>query len=187
MAKGREGSNGHGRPSKRISGADANGSRQPKVNGRRATIALGGAIPRNGSNANPTNPMPKTHLSDSELQYFRVQLVEKRAELIGSVTTMESEALRKTRSEGSGDLSMMPIHMADIGTDNYEQEFTLGLVANERDMLRDIDAALARIENKTFGICEATHKPISKARLKIKPWARFCLEYKRSQEQQRRR
>jgi len=131
--------------------------------------------------------MPKTHLSDSELQYFRVQLVEKRAELIGSVTTMESEALRKTRSEGSGDLSMMPIHMADIGTDNYEQEFTLGLVANERDMLRDIDAALARIENKTFGICEATHKPISKARLKIKPWARFCLEYKRSQEQQRRR
>lgn len=187
MAKGRVDSNGHGRPSKKINGADSNGSRQPKVNGRRATIALGGALPRRADHAKPTTPMPMTHLSDAELEHFRGQLVQKRAELIGSVTTMESEALRKTRSEGSGDLSMMPIHMADIGTDNYEQEFTLGLVANERDMLRDIDDALARIESKTFGICEATHKPISKARLKIKPWARFCLEYKRSQEQQRRR
>lgn len=131
--------------------------------------------------------MPTTHLSDAELQHFRELLIAKRNELIGNVNTMESEALRKTRSEGSGDLSMMPIHMADIGTDNYEQEFTLGLIANEREMLRDIDDALKRIEKRTFGICEATHKPISKARLKIKPWARFCLEYKRSQEQQRRR
>lgn len=100
---------------------------------------------------------------------------------------MEDEALRKTRSESTGDLSLMPIHMADIGTDNYEQEFTLGLIANEREMLKEIDEALDRIASGTYGVCQATQKPISKARLKIKPWARYCLEYKRSQEQSRRR
>ena len=186
MANGREGSNGRG-PSRKNGKAGASGASRPKANGRRATISFGGEVARRIESVEPSTPMPTTHLSDAELQHFRELLIAKRNELIGNVNTMESEALRKTRSEGSGDLSMMPIHMADIGTDNYEQEFTLGLIANEREMLRDIDDALKRIEKRTFGICEATHKPISKARLKIKPWARFCLEYKRSQEQQRRR
>lgn len=99
---------------------------------------------------------------------------------------MEDEALRKTRADATGDLSLMPIHMADIGTDNYEQEFTIGLIAGERETIREIDAALGRIETGAFGICEATGKPISKARLSAKPWARYCLEYKRAQEGQRR-
>ncbi|MBI5765256.1 MAG: TraR/DksA C4-type zinc finger protein [Planctomycetes bacterium] len=109
-------------------------------------------------------------------------LLEKRAELVGDVTHMENEALGKNRSDASGDLSLMPIHMADIGTDNYEQEFTLGLVANERDVVREIDAALARLEQGTFGICLATQKPIAKTRLQIKPWASYCVEYERAQE-----
>jgi RNA polymerase-binding transcription factor DksA len=73
--------------------------------------------------------------------------------------------------------------MADIGTDNYEQEFTIGLIAGERETLKDIDAAIERIDQKTYGICLATHKPISKARLNAKPWANYCLEYKRAQEE----
>ncbi len=131
--------------------------------------------------------MPKTTLSDEEIETFRLLLIEKRSQLIGDVSTMENEALRKTRSDSSGDLSMMPIHMADIGTDNYEQEFTIGLIENEREMLKEIDEALRRIEDRTYGICVATHKPISKARLKVKPWARYCMQYKRSEEQSRRR
>lgn len=189
MASRREGTNGQSRPSKNNGNGKAgtNGVHRPKSNNRKAAISFGGAVARRIEAVAPTTPMPTTHLTDDELRGFRQLLVAKRAELVGDVRTMESEALRKTRSEGSGDLSMMPIHMADIGTDNYEQEFTLGLIANEREMLRDIDDALARIDKKTFGICEATHKPISKARLKVKPWARFCLEYKRSQEEHRRR
>ncbi len=77
----------------------------------------------------------------------------------------------------------MPIHMADIGTDNYEQEFALGLMDSERKLLREIDDALQRIEEGTYGICEGTGKSISKARLNAQPWARYCVEYARIVEQ----
>lgn len=110
-------------------------------------------------------------------------LLAKRDQLLGAVTHMENEALGKSRSESAGDLSQMPIHMADIGTDNYEQEFTLGLIANERETLKEIDEALVRIDGGTYGVCLGTHKPISKARLDARPWARYCIEYHRQQEQ----
>ncbi len=131
--------------------------------------------------------MPKTKLTPEELEFFKTLLILRRRELVGDVDSMENEALRKNRTAAAGDLSMMPIHMADIGTDNYEQEFTIGLIENERDILKEVDAALQRIVDGTYGICEATHKPISKARLRIKPWARYCIAYERSQEQSGRR
>lgn len=71
----------------------------------------------------------------------------------------------------------MPIHMADIGTDTYEQEFSLGLMDSERKMVREILDALKRIEQGTYGICEGTGKPIPKGRLEANPWARYCVEY----------
>jgi RNA polymerase-binding protein DksA len=116
------------------------------------------------------------------LAQFRELLLAKRAQLIGDVGTLQAEALSKNRREAAGDLSSMPIHMADLGTDNYEKEFTLGLIEGERAMLREIDEALARIEDGTYGICEATGKPIGKARLRARPWAKFCYEYVLAQE-----
>ena len=86
---------------------------------------------------------------------------------------MEIEALRRENS----DLSRLPIHMADLGTDNYDQEFTLGLMDSERKILHEIDDALGRIENGTYGICEGTNKPIPKQRLKAIPWTRYRVEY----------
>lgn len=128
-------------------------------------------------------PLPKTKLKAAELEFFKQLLLLKRRELIGAVNHMEREALRTNRSDASGDLSMMPIHMADIGTDNYEQEFTIGLIAGERATLKEIDEALARVANGTYGVCLGTHQPIPKARLRAKPWARYCIEYKRAQEE----
>lgn len=134
-------------------------------------------------------PGPTKHprLSKQDLKEYRELLIEKRAELLGAVTNLESEAFRTGRSEAAGDLSFMPIHMADIGTDNYEQEFTLGLIESERQLLREIDEALVRIEEGTFGLCQATGKPITKARLRAKPWANYCYEYVLQQEQAQRR
>lgn len=125
----------------------------------------------------------KRHLSKSEIEYFKQMLLEKRREIIGNVSEMEDEALRKPRVDATGDLSSMPIHMADIGTDNYEQEFALGLMNSERKLLQEIDDALQRIEQGTYGICEGTGKPISKARLEAQPWARYCVEYARMLEE----
>lgn len=144
----------------------------------------------NGAQAQPglnSGPLPKSPLVPEDVERFRLLLLAKRRELLGDVNHMEDEALRRTRSDAAGDLSMMPIHMADIGTDNYEQEFTIGLIANERDVLKAIDSALQRITEGTYGVCLATHKPISKARLDIKPWASFCVEYERANEDQGRR
>jgi RNA polymerase-binding protein DksA len=109
-------------------------------------------------------------------------LLQKRREILINVTEFEDEALKKSRLDASGDLSSMPIHMADIGTDNYEQEFALGLMDSERKLLREIDDALGRIEQKVYGICEGTGKPIPKARLEARPWARHCVEYARKLE-----
>ena len=121
-------------------------------------------------------------LSKKEIEEFRILLLSKRSEIVGSVNEMKDEALRKNRLDASGDLSSMPIHMADIGSDNYEQEFALGLMDSEITILRKIDGALERIENKTYGICEGTGKVIQRARLKARPWARYCVEYAEKME-----
>ena len=125
----------------------------------------------------------KRSLTSADLKHFKQILLEKRREILKNVNEIEDEALKKSRMDASGDLSSMPIHMADIGTDNYEQEFALGLMDSERKLLREIDNALGRLEQKTYGICEGTGKPISKARLKAQPWARYCVEHARMLEQ----
>lgn len=119
----------------------------------------------------------KKHLTKADLQKFTALLLLKRAELVGDVSSMEAEALRKSRLEAAGDLSSMPIHMADIGTDNFEQEFALGLMDSERKILIEINLALKRIEDGTYGICEGTGQQIPKARLLACPWAKYCVEY----------
>jgi RNA polymerase-binding protein DksA len=125
----------------------------------------------------------KSRLSIADIEHFKQLLLEKRREIFNSVSQIENEALKKSRLDATGDLSSMPIHMADIGTDNYEQEFVLELMDSERKLLEEIDNALSRIEEGTYGICEATGKPIAKARLEAKPWAKYCVEYARMLEQ----
>lgn len=133
----------------------------------------------------PVVPAPekiKTILGRRDLEKFRELLLEKRRELLGDVSSMEDEALRNS---GNTNLSNLPIHMADMGTDNYEQEFTLGLVEKDRKVLREIHAALMKIKDGTYGICEGTGKPISKTRLEAQPWTRYSIEHARKLEQRR--
>ena len=125
----------------------------------------------------------RRRLTTAEIERYKQLLLQKRAEIVGDVSEMEGDVLKKSRLDASGDLSSMPIHMADLGTDNYEQEFALGLMDSERKLLREIDDALERIERGTYGICEGTGKPIRKARLDAQPWARYCVKYARMVEQ----
>lgn len=123
-------------------------------------------------------------LTPAEIEHFRALLLQKREEILNSVSEIEDETLRKSRLDASGDLSSMPIHMADLGTDNYQQEFSLGLMDSERRLIVEIDFALQRIDNGTYGICEGTGQPISKARLEAQPWARYSVEHARKLEQE---
>src|SRR3977135_4204376 len=97
-----------------------------------------------------------------EIKAFKERLLSLRARLRGDVSAMADAALKKTRSEANGDLSSMPIHMADIGSDNYEQEFTLSLMQNEEGTLESIEAALEKIEDNVYGLCDECGSGISK-------------------------
>jgi RNA polymerase-binding transcription factor DksA len=114
----------------------------------------------------------KTKLPRKELNQYRDLLLLKRRQLVGDLSAMEDQALRS----GGGNLSHMPIHMADIGTDTFDQDFTLKLAETERQQLREIDGALQRINDGTYGVCQMTGKPIPKARLEAKPWAKYTVE-----------
>lgn len=120
----------------------------------------------------------KTKLTRKELEHYKQLLLQRRSEILGLVKGMEQEALRSN----GGNLSHMPIHMADIGTDTADQDFALNLAEKERETINEIDAALQRIEDGTFGVCQATGKPIPKARLDAKPWAKHTIEAARMVE-----
>ena len=132
---------------------------------------------------NNTPPTPaqmrkiKTGLSAKDLRQFRQGLLERRAEIIGDVQGLEA-----ARSGSAGELSHMPLHMADVGSDSYEQEFMLGLMQSERQLIVEIDEALMRIVDGTYGICIETGKPIGRPRLEAKPWAKYCIEVARERE-----
>ncbi|HMN96240.1 MAG TPA: TraR/DksA C4-type zinc finger protein [Phycisphaerales bacterium] len=128
--------------------------------------------------AGPDIASIKTRLSKKELDQYRQLLLSRRADILGLVQGMEQEALR---SEG-GNLSHMPIHMADIGSDTADQDFALNLAEKERQTITEIDAALQRISDGSYGVCQATGKPIPKARLDAKPWAKYTIEAARMVE-----
>ncbi|MDR2641575.1 MAG: TraR/DksA C4-type zinc finger protein [Planctomycetaceae bacterium] len=125
--------------------------------------------------ASPTESMNK-QLSEAELNGYRQKLIAMRARLRGDVSTMTDAALNKNRMDASGDLSAVPIHMADVGTDNFEQEQTLSFMQNERGILVDIEEALGRIKDGTYGICEGCGTPIPKVRLNFIPYANMCVK-----------
>jgi DnaK suppressor protein len=119
-------------------------------------------------------------LTPKQLAKFRELLLEKRKELLGDVECME-----ETIFQSGGELSNMPVHMADIGSDNFEQEFSLGLMAEGKKVLVEIDLALHRIDDGTFGICEGLGIPIEMPRLEAIPWTRFSLEHAKLMEKGR--
>ncbi|HEY1598904.1 MAG TPA: TraR/DksA family transcriptional regulator [Pirellulales bacterium] len=111
-----------------------------------------------------------------ESKVYKERLLALRARLRGEVNQLANAALKKNRPDGAGDQSTMPIHMADLGSDNFEQEFTLSLMENEEDTLLSIESALERIEEGTYGQCEECGVKIPKLRLNAIPYAPLCVK-----------
>jgi RNA polymerase-binding transcription factor DksA len=116
--------------------------------------------------------LTKSPFTKRQLEKFRMELLIKRKQIVGVVTDMETEAL----GGRSGSLSNMPQHMADAGSDTYDQSLNLDLANSQRKMLKEIDDALLRLDAGTYGICEHLGKAISAERLESAPWARFSIE-----------
>ena len=114
-------------------------------------------------------------LSRAELESFRQQLLALKKRLGGDLSELEEEALHAVGGEESGGLSNVPVHPADLGTDNFEEALALDLLENEEKILDEVNDALARIEEGTFGRCENCGQEISRERLKALPYARYCI------------
>ena len=121
-------------------------------------------------------------LTKADVERFRRMLVDKRSGLVSDMLEMEAEALRGNHQGRNGRPSSGLTQHADQDDSNYERDLTLGLLANEQGLLWEIDEALQLIEAGKYGRCQATGKPISKARLTARPWTKYCIEYARIRE-----
>ncbi len=120
-------------------------------------------------------------MKKTDVLAYREKLHAIRARLRGDVIAMAEVALRKSGMEG-GESNGMPIHMAELGSDNFEQEFTLGLMEAEEDTLSLIEAALGRIDSGSFGRCVQCDGSIPKARLNAIPYTPVCIKCAEQQE-----
>jgi len=107
-----------------------------------------------------------------EMKVYKERLLDMRARLRGDVSSMADAALGNEGSEASS----MPIHMAELGSDNFEQEFTLSLLATEEDALGMIEGALQRVESGVYGVCLGCEGAIPKTRLNAIPHAPMCVK-----------
>jgi len=87
------------------------------------------------------------------------------------------------QGESSGQVSAYRTHVADIGSDTYQREFSSQLSTYESKILMEIDEALSRIRQHRYGDCEKCAKPISKARLRALPYTRFCVKCQKEKPQ----
>jgi DnaK suppressor protein len=103
-------------------------------------------------------------------------LLKVRENVIAKVKNIEKENLGRLQKDATGDLSGYGMHMADVASDNFERELSLGLAANERELLYKIDNALKRLKERDFGLCEACGKIIGLKRLSAVPYAMMCIK-----------
>ena len=142
---------------------------------------------------NPKKPATKAPIEidiesvpEKYRRYYKL-LLDLRSHLTAGITLHSEETLKRSSKEDSGDLSSYGQHMADAGTDTFDRDFALSLVSNEQEALTEIDAAIKRIKEGTYGICEITAKPIAKERLSAVPFTRYSAEAQKDIERNRMR
>ncbi|MDP2929774.1 MAG: TraR/DksA C4-type zinc finger protein [Candidatus Omnitrophota bacterium] len=109
------------------------------------------------------------------LKKYKALLLKEREKISGDINHITNEALKTSQRDASGDLSGYSFHMADVASDNYEVEFSLGRASDEQDIMYAIDEALKRVKDGTYGNCTQCGKPIPKKRLAALPHTELCI------------
>ena len=139
-----------------------------------------------GLNVSAVSPRPirdEKKVPKSLISYYN-DLMELRASLKGALGERSHETLGASARESSGELSL---NSSDAGTETFNRDVALSMVASEQEALEEIEDAIDRIFDGTFGVCQETGKPIKKTRLKVVPFTRFSLEGQNLFEQRKRR
>ena len=129
---------------------------------------------------NPAEKKKNTELGDGEVpkkwqKYYKL-LIELRGHVSDEISLHTADTLKHSSRDDSGDLSGYGNHQADAGTDTFDRDFALSLVSSEQDALNEIEEAILRIKEGTYGVCEVTGKAIPAARLTAVPFARYSVE-----------
>ncbi len=124
----------------------------------------------------------KKKLNKKELADFKKIVLKKKEEILDDIKHISEDTLKKSQKDASGDISGYTYHMADVATDTYDREFSMGIASNERKVIYELDDALKKIEEGAFGICEECKNLIAKNRLKAVPYARLCIKCQEKKE-----
>jgi RNA polymerase-binding transcription factor DksA len=115
-------------------------------------------------------------MNKQQIEKYRQRLIDMAARLRGDDASVGGEALRQASGDASGNLSNVPQHLADIGTDAFEQEMSASLLRNERELQAEVAAALDRVEQGVFGQCQRCGAEIADGRLQAVPYTRYCVD-----------
>lgn len=135
------------------------------------------------TNKDVNGDQPLTELTNKELTHFRSLIMKKRDDAITEIRNL-SHQIEDSRDQAEND-SAYSFHMADAGTDAMEREKLYLMLARQRKFVGYLDRALERIENKTYGICKVTGRPIAKERLEAVPHTEISIEAKLNQQRRR--
>lgn len=111
-----------------------------------------------------------------EMKPYKELLLALRARLRGDVNTLANAALSSNNQTAGSSSSSVPSHIADLGSDTYEQHNTLLLMSSEGEVLEQIEEALERIEDGVYGTCIECNKVIPKTRLNALPYTPYCVK-----------
>lgn len=144
-----------------------------------------GFNPKKTQKASPAIVDPE-EIPEKYRRYYRL-LIDLRSHILEGLNLHTEETLKRSAKDDAGDLSSYGQHMADAGTDTFDRDFALSLVSSEQEALTEIEAAIKRIHDGTYGICEASGKPIAKERLTAVPFTRYSAEAQKEIEKNRMR
>lgn len=129
--------------------------------------------------------MAQKKIVKNKNEQFKKILLKSKENIVHDIKNMAAVNSANNKDNG-GDVSSHSMHIADVATDMYDREFSLGLASNDRELLNRIEAALARIANNTYGLCAVCKKAVAAARLKAIPYVETCLKCQEQLESKKR-
>lgn len=121
-------------------------------------------------------------MTKTELKIYKELLLKEREKVGGDLSHITDNTLNRSQRDASGDLSGYAYHMADMASDDYERDFSLGRATDEQKIIYAIDEAMKRIGDGSYGNCTHCGKLISKKRLKALPYTELCIDCQKKDE-----
>lgn len=129
----------------------------------------------------PAPAKKSERLGKGEIEELRGSLIDRKRRLAATMGRLSGDAVNNNPRE-LGEISSLPSHLADLGTETFEQDKDLGLAERASAEIREIDLALERLKGGDYGVCEICEKPIPLERLRALPFATLCAICKAKQE-----